>query len=140
MWKALQIYHVNVNCTNLERSLAFYQMLGFREVIDIPAGRLRPRHDPAIGRALLLRLGEEPRSTLIDLIEWQTPRPHGTPTPTSATRGSRACACVKGLAAMVAELKSRAFGSSRTGLSAAGGKQTFVCFRSRRSGARADGA
>ncbi len=26
------IYHVNINCTNFERSLAFYKMLGFKEV------------------------------------------------------------------------------------------------------------
>ena len=32
--QALQIFHVNVNCSNLERSLAFYKRLGFREVID----------------------------------------------------------------------------------------------------------
>src|SRR5882724_2830282 len=84
MWKTLQIYHVNINCTNLERSLAFYQMLGFREVIDIPAGRIAGLGlEPAIARAKLLRLGDDPRSTLIDLIEWQTPNPHGT------VRGSR---------------------------------------------------
>ena len=94
MWKPLQIYHVNINCTNLERSLAFYQMLGFREVIDIPEGRLPGlRMDPAIGRAKRLRLGEDPRSTLIDLIEWQTPRPHGTPYADLGHTGSLASAC-----------------------------------------------
>ena len=132
MWKALQIYHVNVNCTNLERSLAFYQMLGFREVIDIPAGRLPGLGmDPAIGRAKLLRLGEEPRSTLIDLIEWQTPRPHGTPYADLGHTGiARLCLRVKGLAAMVAELKSRGvrFISEPVSAGLAGGKQTFVCF------------
>ena len=30
------IFHVNVNCSNLERSLAFYKMLGFRVVLDMP--------------------------------------------------------------------------------------------------------
>ena len=132
MWKPLQIYHVNINCTNLERSLAFYQMLGFREVIDIPAGRLPGLGmDPAIGRAKLLRLGEEPRSTLIDLIEWQTPRPHGTPYADLGHTGiARLCLRVKGLAAMVAELKSRGvrFVSEPVSPGLAGGKQTFVCF------------
>jgi len=65
MCKALQIYHVNINCTNLERSLAFYQMLGFREVVDIPAGHIPGLGlDPAVCRAKLLRLGDDPRSTL----------------------------------------------------------------------------
>jgi glyoxylase I family protein len=132
MWKPLQIYHVNINCTNLERSLAFYQMLGFREVIDIPEGRLPGLGmDPAIGRAKLLRLGEDPRSTLIDLIEWQTPRPHGTPYADLGHTGiARLCLRVKGLGAMVAELKSRGvrFVSEPVSPGLAGGKQTFVCF------------
>jgi catechol 2,3-dioxygenase-like lactoylglutathione lyase family enzyme len=132
MWKALQIYHVNINCTNLERSLAFYEMLGFREVIDIPAGRLPGLGmDPAIGRAKLLRLGEEPRSTLIDLIEWHTPRPHGTPYADLGHTGiARLCLRVKGLAAMVADLESHGvrFISEPVSPGLAGGKQTFVCF------------
>jgi len=132
MWKPLQIYHVNINCTNLERSLAFYQMLGFREVIDIPEGRLPGLGmDPAIGRAKLLRLGEDPRSTLIDLIEWQTPRPHGTPYADLGHTGiARLCLRVKGLGAMVAELKSRGvrFVSEPVSPGLAGGRQTFVCF------------
>ena len=32
------IYHININCTNLERSLEFYKMLGFREVVDFGEG------------------------------------------------------------------------------------------------------
>ena len=28
------IYHINVNCSNLERSRAFYEMLGFRVVAE----------------------------------------------------------------------------------------------------------
>ena len=29
------IYHINVNVTNFERSLAFYQLLGFQVVRDL---------------------------------------------------------------------------------------------------------
>ncbi len=132
MWKALQIYHVNINCTNLERSLGFYQMLGFREAIDIPAGPISGLgFDPAVCRAKLLRLGEDPRSTLIDLIEWRTPKPHGTPYDDLGHTGiARLCLRVKGLTAMVAELKSRGvrFVSEPVSPGLAGGKQTFVCF------------
>ena len=32
------IYHININCTNLERSLEFYKLLGFREVVDFGEG------------------------------------------------------------------------------------------------------
>jgi len=27
------IYHININCTNFDRSYAFYQMLGFRPIV-----------------------------------------------------------------------------------------------------------
>jgi catechol 2,3-dioxygenase-like lactoylglutathione lyase family enzyme len=29
------IFHVNINCSNLERSLEFYEMLGFKVEIDL---------------------------------------------------------------------------------------------------------
>ncbi len=32
------IYHININCINFERSLAFYKMLGFKEVVDFGEG------------------------------------------------------------------------------------------------------
>src|SRR5262245_63892893 len=32
------IYHININCTNFERSFAFYKMLGFKEVVDFGEG------------------------------------------------------------------------------------------------------
>ena len=32
------IYHININCTNFARSLAFYNMLGFKEVVDFGEG------------------------------------------------------------------------------------------------------
>jgi glyoxylase I family protein len=132
MCEALQIYHVNINCTDLERSLAFYRMLGFHEVIDIPAGHIPGLGlDPAVCRAKLLRLGDDPRSTLIDLIEWQTPNPHGAPYPDLGHTGiARLCLRVKGLAAMVTELKSHGvrFISEPVSPGLAGDQQTFVCF------------
>ncbi len=76
------IFHVNVNCTNFERSLEFYKMLGFKVIRDlnevgnetlsrglrIPDGR---------GRAVLMILGDNPRSTRLDLIEWKNPKTEG---------------------------------------------------------------
>ena len=132
MWQALQVYHVNVNCTNLERSLAFYQRLGFKEVIDIPSGDIPGLGlRPAICRAKLLRLGDDPRGTLIDLIEWQTPQPHGAPYPDLAHTGiARLCLRVKGLAEMVTHLQTHGvrFVSAPVAAEIASGKQQFVCF------------
>ena len=31
----LQIFHVNVNCSDFDRSLAFYKTIGFEEFLDI---------------------------------------------------------------------------------------------------------
>ena len=33
------LFHVNVNCSNFERSLRFYKMLGFKVALDIPGSR-----------------------------------------------------------------------------------------------------
>jgi catechol 2,3-dioxygenase-like lactoylglutathione lyase family enzyme len=81
------IYHINVNVTNFERSLAFYQLLGFKIVRDIgEAGNkyieraLRMPH-PAVGRAALLQCSDDKRSTRLDLIEWKSPKAEGKPYP-----------------------------------------------------------
>ena len=77
------IYHINVNVTNFERSLAFYELLGFKIVRDLgEAGNkyieraLRMPH-PAVGRAALLQCGDDKRSTRLDLIEWKDPKTIG---------------------------------------------------------------
>lgn len=85
----LQMFHVNINCSDFDRSLAFYKMLGFRELVDFsatPAGRPRSFGEKGLGpvlnlpadcdgRAALLTLGDDPRATRLDLIEWKTPKP-----------------------------------------------------------------
>ena len=72
------IYHVNVNCTDLERSRAFYELLGFRVVaafeekdnaslnkgLGIPASHTQ---------ALFLKAGKGRDATLIDLVQWRQP-------------------------------------------------------------------
>jgi glyoxylase I family protein len=81
------IYHININCTNFERSLAFYKRLGFTEVVDFgnggdlvlanASGLKLP--SPARGRARLLQLRDDPRACPIDLIEWLEPKSEGRP-------------------------------------------------------------
>jgi glyoxylase I family protein len=76
------IFHVNVNVTNFERSIEFYKLLGFHVINDlgevgseklseglrVPKGR---------GRAVLMILGDNLRSTRLDLIEWKNPQTEG---------------------------------------------------------------
>lgn len=84
----LQIFHININCSDFERSLAFYQMLGFRPLVDFEEVTAEGRRtfgakglgpvlnlpDDCDGRACLLALGDDPRATRLDLIEWKQPR------------------------------------------------------------------
>ncbi len=61
------IYHININCTNFERSFAFYKMLGFKEVVDFGERSgpqmARLKLAGARGRGKLLQLGR--RSPLV---------------------------------------------------------------------------
>jgi glyoxylase I family protein len=80
------IWHVNINVTNFDRSLAFYQMLGFKVVHNLGEGS-----DPGlaaglkvlkgVSRAALLALSDDPRATRVDLIEWKDPKTEGQPYP-----------------------------------------------------------
>ncbi|HSB97321.1 MAG TPA: VOC family protein [Spongiibacteraceae bacterium] len=82
----LQIFHININCSDFERALEFYQLIGFRPMLDFDAdsdtrtfgergiGAVLNLPENAAGRAMLLTLGDNPRATRLDLIEWQQPR------------------------------------------------------------------
>ena len=80
------IFHINVNCRDLERSRAFYESLGFQVVLDLKAGgapeMLRGLGLPSSSRAkavIMMLEPEVPRSTRLDLIEWLEPPTHGEP-------------------------------------------------------------
>src|SRR6266545_2597484 len=79
------IFHCNVNCTDLDRSLAFYEMLGFHVVVDFKNGMHSAEMAEAFNlpraeiRGVHLRLGDEPNATRIDLVEFQEPKTEGTP-------------------------------------------------------------
>ncbi|MBP0440199.1 VOC family protein [Tianweitania sediminis] len=78
-------FHINVNCTDLDRSLAFYNLLGFELVADFaamgdpdfgtiglaPVLRLPADVD---GRAVLLMPKGRRDGTRLDLIEWRSPK------------------------------------------------------------------
>lgn len=80
------IFHININVTDFERSLAFYKNLGFKVVLNIGEGP-NPANDVGLGipnsvaRAALLALGDDPRATRIDLIEWKQPKTEGAAYP-----------------------------------------------------------
>ena len=80
------LVHVNVNCSDYERSLAFYQLLGFRELWRVPETNT-PEVAAAVGMppyrvkgALIALEGANP-PFVIDLLEWKEPRDEGAPYP-----------------------------------------------------------
>jgi catechol 2,3-dioxygenase-like lactoylglutathione lyase family enzyme len=93
-----RIFHFNINCTNLKRTLPFYQTLGFKVVLDFGEGMESREMAEAFGlkearvKGVHLRLGDSPDATRIDLLEFQAPRPDGTPYPHLAHTGiARMC-------------------------------------------------
>ncbi len=147
----LQIFHINVNCSNLDRSLEFYKAIGFKELLDFnkktnalatkkideKKAPVEPGLGPALGlpeesrgRARLLVLGDDPRATRLDLIEWIDPKAEGQPYPHLAHLGiARICFKVKDAWQAYKELKTRGVEPftepHETGLG--GTRQTFFC-------------
>ncbi len=130
------IFHVNINVSDFERSLAFYQMLGFRVVNDLGTGS-SPQLDAGLqipngqARAALLMLGDNPHATRIDLIEWKQPKTDGTPYPHLAHAGiARIALKTKNLMQEYADLKAKGveFLSPPQETILGGGMTRFVCF------------
>lgn len=82
-----RIFHFNINCTNLERALAFYQLLGFQIILDFRDGMTSREMAEAFGiekadlKGVHLRLGDSANATRIDLLEFTDPAPTGQPYP-----------------------------------------------------------
>ena len=80
------LIHVNINCSDYDRSKAFYELLGFKEVLRVPETNDAKRAaavgmPPSRVRGALLELsGPEVRSRMmIDLLEWIEPRDEDPP-------------------------------------------------------------
>jgi catechol 2,3-dioxygenase-like lactoylglutathione lyase family enzyme len=113
-WGYEGIFHFTVNATNFERSLAFYQTLGFRvmrdnrDVVwpDFVAENFGMKR--AQGRGALLALGPGPEHTRIDLIEWLEPAYDPAPERPWAERVPRIIALrTRNVKAAYAELRAK---------------------------------
>lgn len=78
---ASRIYHVNSNCTDLDRSVRFYEALGLQRMTrTVP---LRPQPGPAFGLdevawdAWILQSDDGFEGLSLDLLQWTTPPPTG---------------------------------------------------------------
>ncbi|NJN50770.1 MAG: hypothetical protein HC809_02290 [Gammaproteobacteria bacterium] len=78
--------HVNINCSNFERSRAFYETLGFRVVWQVPETNTK-EVAAAVGmppykvNGALMALEGSEHPVVIDLLEWQSPRDEAPPYP-----------------------------------------------------------
>ena len=130
------LFHVNINCSDFERSLAFYKMLGFRAVLDLPPQELGPELAAALGisggkaRVALLMVGDDPRATRIDLIEWIQPKTEGTPPHLYQAGMPRLALRTKDLPAMYEDLRAKGieFLSEPQEINLAGGERV-VCLK-----------
>jgi glyoxylase I family protein len=94
-------FHINVNCTDFDRSLAFYRLIGFEianplagdsTIGELGLGPVLGLPDDCVGRAVLLKLKGDRHGPRLDLIEWVSPRQPGPPRRTMAQPGvARIC-------------------------------------------------
>jgi glyoxylase I family protein len=81
-----RLFHVNICVRDMERSIRFYQDLGFTKVNDFTLD------DPNVGDALglkarklrgvFMRLGTDENAPVLDLVQFIDPPPQGQPYPT----------------------------------------------------------
>lgn len=81
-----RLFHVNICVRDMERSLRFYEGIGFKKVNDFTL------EDPSVGDALgvkarkirgvFVRLGDDPNAPVLDLVQFIDPPTQGQPYPT----------------------------------------------------------
>jgi len=69
------LLHININCSNFDRSRTFYEMLGFKVLMPVA-----PRGEGDVAAAVGMdsytvrgALMKHPEGLVIDLLEWQEP-------------------------------------------------------------------
>jgi glyoxylase I family protein len=81
-----RLFHVNICVRDMERSIRFYEGIGFKKVNDFTL------EDPSVGDALgvkarkirgvFVRLGDDPNAPVLDLVQFIDPPTQGQPYPT----------------------------------------------------------
>jgi len=110
-WSIQKLYHTVINASDLDKTVAFYQALGFavlndRRDVDWPdfIGPLFGLTAPK-GRGVLMNLPADPEGPMLDIIEWVRPR---VPPPSVDETPPRIIAFrVKNVRACAADLKQR---------------------------------
>ncbi len=80
-----RLFHANICVSDMERSLRFYERLGFTKVADMMLGGGEPGIGVALGtpvkvlRGVFMRLGDDPSAPVIDLVQFIDPPHQGEP-------------------------------------------------------------
>jgi catechol 2,3-dioxygenase-like lactoylglutathione lyase family enzyme len=114
------LFHINVNCTDMERTVRFYEALGFHVVLD--AGRVEGDADQSYaalgvtGRfahrgPVVMFLGDDLYQTRLDVMQWIVPSPVSVdPLRANTTTGvNRIALRVRGLRELYARLVGAGF-------------------------------
>jgi catechol 2,3-dioxygenase-like lactoylglutathione lyase family enzyme len=132
------LVHVNVNCSDYDRSLAFYQLLGFRELWRVPE-RNTAEVAAAVGmppyrvKGALIALEGATHPLVIDLLEWKEPRDESAPYPHlyhyGIARIALATDDLDGDVAKLAAAGAQFLSEPASMPPSSGSRARFVCFR-----------
>jgi catechol 2,3-dioxygenase-like lactoylglutathione lyase family enzyme len=129
------IFHCNVNCADLDRSLAFYEMLGFKVVLDFKEGMSSEAMAKAFNmsqaqlRGVHLVLGNDSNAPRIDLVEFQNPKTEGKPYPHLYHTGvARICLRTKNIHQVYENLKTKSVNFFSEPQTLPGTSVTIACF------------
>jgi catechol 2,3-dioxygenase-like lactoylglutathione lyase family enzyme len=107
-----RLFHVNICVSDMTRSIAFYERLGFKKVGDFILGGGTPGIGVALGldvkqlRGVFMRLGDDPQAPVLDLVQFIDPPAQGQPYPTLNNIGiCRIAFLVDDIAAVYEQLK-----------------------------------
>lgn len=129
------LFHCNVNVIDLDRSLPFYELVGFKIIVDFREGMSSPEMAKALGlshaqlRGVHLSTGDDPMLTRIDLVEFQNPKTEGRPYPHLHHTGiNRISIRTKNIKQMYEDLKAKGVNFLSEPVTLPGTNFTFVCF------------
>lgn len=131
-----RIFHFNINCTNLDKTLPFYELLGFKVILDFREGMASQEMAESFGletadlKGVHLRLGDDSNATRIDLLEFKDPAPTGQPYPALNYTGiARMCLKTNNIQQDYENLKAKGVEFISEPKRLPGTEVTIVCFK-----------
>mgnify|MGYP006077481355 CR=1 FL=1 len=89
-----RIFHININVVDIDRSVSFYEGLGFKKLYDFELDPETVRQTcaafgspPNPHRGVFMSLGDTPTATILDLVQWYDPPTGGQVYPTLTNVG-----------------------------------------------------